>query len=109
MLERNVQDLSRDAKRSHQAQVEMQHQLNEMSSQIARLQQHAGQQSYESQPHQPAPPQPMFGNHYVNGPVNPQQQQQDPGRTLPPLMNGTGAPASSLAPMQGVQFTDERR
>ena len=113
MLERSIQDLGREAKRSHQAQAEMQHQINEMSSQLGRLQQHTGYEVPKPQqpppPQQPAPQQHMFGGHYMNGTVNPPQQPQDPGRTLPPLMNGTGAPTSSVAPMQGIQYTDDRR
>ncbi|KAK2764523.1 hypothetical protein FQN54_009218 [Arachnomyces sp. PD_36] len=53
-----------------------------------------------SQPQQPRQP-PVFPNHYANGPVAPPQQDQ--ARTLPPLMNG------ALAPMQGVQYTEEGR
>lgn len=53
-----------------------------------------------SQPQQPQQA-PVFSNRYPSGPVGPPQQDQ--GRTLPPLMNG------ALAPMQGVQYTEENR
>ena len=45
-------------------------------------------------------PAPVFTNRYPPGPVAPPQDQ---ARTLPPLMNG------ALAPMQGVQYTEEGR
>ncbi|OJD09892.1 hypothetical protein AJ78_08873 [Emergomyces pasteurianus Ep9510] len=65
------------------------------------------------QPQSPQPPGAIYSNgpghgHGHYSPVGPAQPthhtpSMDPARTLPPLMNG------SLAPMQGVQYTEDRR
>lgn len=78
-----------------------------MQTQIEELRAQLNRQHQQTQLNGPAPPQqaPIFGNHYAGA----QPQQQDPARTLPPLMNGVGAAAPPLGPMQGVQYSDERR
>ncbi|EZF70923.1 hypothetical protein H105_06838 [Trichophyton soudanense CBS 452.61] len=55
-------------------------------------------------PQLPAAPPPAHSHFSPSSNVTPTTHASpDPSRTLPPLMNG------SLAPMQGVQYTDERR
>ncbi|KAL9111365.1 MAG: hypothetical protein Q9227_004242 [Pyrenula ochraceoflavens] len=94
----------------HRQQGKMQMQMEEMSAQLGRIQQQSGQ-SFETVSHHQATPQaqqpPAFQNHYVNGLSDAGTNEMPRG--LPSIVNGFGGPAPTLAPMQGIQYSEDRR
>ena len=112
-LEKGLNQSTKEVHDLRQAQAEMQIQLKEMSHQMSRLQSHASQNTYEphhtSQQHAQSVQGAPFNNHYSNGVPNGGSQHSEAPRTLPPLVNGASAVPSTLAPMQGIQYSDDRR
>ena len=107
-----MRDSQKEVQGLRQVQSEMQMQLKEMSVQLSRLQQHQPQNSYDAhhggQQHPGHGSSQGFAGHYANGIPN-GSQHAEPARTLPPPINGLASAPPTLAPMQGIQYSDDRR
>ncbi|KKY13899.1 putative hlh transcription factor [Phaeomoniella chlamydospora] len=107
-LERNLRDSSKEIRNLHLQRAEMQMQIKDMSIQLDRLQQQHSYDHHNANQH-PGSAGPGFASHYANGMPNGAPTHPEPARTLPPLVNGVGSATSNLAPMQGIQYSDDRR
>nr|CAC81781.1 putative bHLH transcription factor [Aspergillus nidulans] len=101
-LEKQVANFRRDNELLHQELQEMRRQLNQQQSNgqsrtASIFEHHQMPVQSNGQVHGPA-----HGPVYTGYSGSPGAAEEQP-RTLPPLMNG------SVAPMQGVQYTDDRR
>ncbi|KAK2746917.1 hypothetical protein FQN55_005403 [Onygenales sp. PD_40] len=113
-LEKTIQQGRQEASLLRGEMNDLRNQLNEQQRQLQR--QSAGQPAGYDRPPQPGAPLqtngtstqsqpqgPMFPGPFASQAAQPTHPPLDAARTLPPLMNG------ALAPMQGVQYTEERR
>ncbi|OJD12398.1 hypothetical protein ACJ73_09360 [Blastomyces percursus] len=116
-LEKTIQQARHESVTLKAEVAELRQQLNEQLQRQPTTNGHHPQPGYDrapppqqlngTRPH-PHPQPQMYSNGHGSpysspGAVQPPLPSMDPARTLPPLMNG------SLAPMQGVQYTEGRR